>query len=171
MRGGAVALGIEGGWMGHRGIDDRWIALAQVSDLFVAGALRLTPTEMLAAVCEVMAIHLSLRNAVLWKRLAGQSRTLRWTNRHFASRRSTRAREHAEGSAAELLACGSPFAGETAIASLCDDRLGLRATLYVESLRRLDDRDHELLKELLRQMVGLPGAEAGAASIRPEGDA
>jgi len=74
-------------------------------------------------------------------------------------------------SAADLLARGSPLDGEAAVASLCDKRLGLRAMLYVDSRRRLDDRDRDLLREVLRQMVGLPRAGAWATGIRPEGDA
>jgi len=48
--------------------------------------------------------------------------------------------------------------GEAASVAAGDDRLGLSALLYAESLRRLDDHDHHLLEELLRRMLFLPGA-------------
>ena len=65
---------------------DPSIVLAQVSDLLATGAPTLAPADLLTAVCQAAAGHLSLTNVVLFKRLAGQSRTLAWSAPGVAAR-------------------------------------------------------------------------------------
>ncbi len=118
-------------------------------------ALVLMPAQLLAAVCERAAPHLALRNAVHWKRLAGQSRTVLWSERGATAASRRLACERAWTSAADFLEYGAPRAsdGDTATSCVHDARLGLWAILHVESYRRLGVGDRLLLDELLRQML------------------
>ena len=147
-------------WTGFRGVD-RSIVRTRVADLVLAGATTLTPAEMFVAVCETVARHLFLINAGFFKRVAGQSRTLVWSTPGVTAASRMTAREQAWTSAAELLDEGARPSddGQAASVSVSDERLGLSAMLYVESRRTLDFRDHELLKNVLRRMLGLADDE------------
>ena len=148
-------------WMGFRAVD-RAIVLTQVSDLLSAGAEALTPAQVLTAVCEAAAECFSLTHAVLFKRLAGQSRTLVWSAPGVSAASRMIAREQGWTSAAELFEDGSPLSGaggQVASATVWDERLGLSAMLYIESTRVLDVQDRRLLEDLLRTMLCLPGDE------------
>jgi hypothetical protein len=153
----ARRLHVNHSWMGFRALESA-VVLAQVSELLAAVAHELTPSEVLTAVCEAMARPVSLTNAVLFKRLAGQSRTLAWSAPDVDAASRATAREQAWTSAAALLDGQAPAGGDAAAASVSviDEHLGLSAMLYVESRRALDAEDRELLGELLRQMVCLP---------------
>jgi hypothetical protein len=141
---------------------DQSIVLAHVSDLLAAGAPTLAPADLLTAVCQAAAGHLSLTNVVLFKRLAGQSRTLAWSAPGVAAWSRMIAREQAWKRAAAFLderrRPTRERDGEAAVASVWDERLGLSALLYAESRRRLDEHDHRLLEELLRRMLVLPSS-------------
>ena len=148
-------------WMGFRAVD-RAIVITQVSDVLAAGASSLTPAEVLTAVCEAAAGYLSLGHAVLFKRLAGQSRTLVWSAPGVTAGSRMAAREQAWTSAAGLFEDVAPLAGargQVASATVWDERLGLSAMLYIESTRVLDAQDHRLLEDLLRSMLCLPGED------------
>lgn len=148
------------GWGGFRATD-RAIVLEQVTSLLTAGASLLAPAEVLTAVCEAAASHLSLVNVVLFKRIAGQSRVLTWSAPGVSPASLMAAREHVWSSAADLVEGGALHDGAgdsdlTATASTWDERLGLSAMLHVESRRKLDRHDRALLDELLRRMLGVP---------------
>jgi hypothetical protein len=136
--------------------------LAQVSDLLSAGAPGLSPAALLTAVCEAAAAHLSLIHVVFFKRLAGQSRTLVWSASGVAAWSRMAAREQAWKMAAAFVDERPMPAREhdskVASVAIAEERLGLSAMLYVESLRRLDDHDQRLLDELLRRMLFLLGS-------------
>lgn len=160
--------GIEPGWAGFRGID-RAIVLELVSNVLAEGASTMASAELLAAVSEVAASHLALTTVVLFKRVAGQSRTLAWAAPGVPAARRLAAREHAWTSAAELMdhvlydtgsSPRSQRGGDTASVSIEDAKLGLSVMLYVESRRALDGPDRWLLGEILRRMVGMPGTGA-----------
>src|SRR5690242_16257466 len=79
-------------------------------------------------------------NVVLFKRLAGQSRTLVWSAPNVPAPSRMFARERAWSSAAQLAeGSASGVTGDdgdkVARASVEDERLGLSATLYVEYRR------------------------------------
>ena len=142
---------------------DQSVVLAQVSDLLATGAPTLAPADLLTAVCQAAAAHLSLTNVVLFKRLAGQSRTLAWSAPGVPAWSRMMAREQVWKRAAALLderrrPAHEPD-GEAAVVSVWDERLGLSALLYAESRRSLDHHDHRLLEELLRRMLVLPSSK------------
>lgn len=148
-------------WRGFRAVD-RAIALAHVSDVLDAADAGLDPADVLAAVCEVVAPHLRLAHAVLFKRVAGQSRAIAWSPPDAPASSRTEARDRAWTRAASFLETGAAndeALGAGMTVSLRDARLGLSAVLYVESHRALDegdDGDRGLLEELLRRMLALP---------------
>jgi hypothetical protein len=137
---------------------DSAIALSLALDALAFGASGLTPAEQLTAVCEAVARHLSLARALLFTRVAGRARTLAWIS--------------GGGVAAEIVAPepspGWESAGDderVASASLRDDPLGMTAMLRVESNRRLDELDHDLLRELLRGLAGEARRDDGALDL------
>ena len=148
-------------WMGFRAVE-RAIVLARVSDVLAAGASALEPADLLTAVCEAMASHFALTNAVLFKRVAGQARTLVWSAPGVTVAGRMAAREQAWTSAAELVEDGTSLSGQRAdatCASMSNERLGLSALLYIESARALDSHDRRLVADLLRRMLCLPAHE------------
>lgn len=164
MRSGSIATpsGPESGplsqrWRVYRAVDQS-IVLAVVSDLLAAGVSTLAPAEVLTMVCEAAKKYLSLTQAVFFRRVAGQSRTLAWSAPGVSPARLLAARENAWKAAADLVETGmAPSDGGVNAARVFvhDDALGLSATLYVESRRPLAARDRALLGDLLRRMLGL----------------
>jgi hypothetical protein len=140
---------------------DRALVLSKVSHLLSSGVHALAPARMLAAVCEAVAVHFSMIDAVLFKSVAGQSRTLVWSAPGVAAATRMGALENAWVSAADLIDDAPPRREgvRTASASVSDDRLGLSALLYVESFRPLDGHDRGLLEDLLRHMLCLPALD------------
>jgi len=161
----AMSPRIDPGWAGFRGID-RAIVLDRVSSLLAEGASRMGAAEVLTAVSEAAAVHLALTAVVLYKRIAGQARTLGWSAPGVSATRLLAAREQVWSRAAERVDCcrlevatpRSDADGDTALLSLEDASLGLSVLLYVESLRTLDRQDRWLLEEIVRRMLGMPGA-------------
>ena len=143
----------------------RAVLLARVSRL-LDDASGLRPAEVLAIVCEATSAYLSLANVVFFERVAGRSRTLVWSAPYATTPSRMVAREQAWTCASRLLEGCPPFAGryddtQLASASIVDDRLGLSAMLYVESLRKLDVDDRALLDALLGRLVGAPRGTEG----------
>ncbi len=165
MRSGNVApaTGPESGplsqrWRVNRAVDQS-LVLALVTDLLAASVSTPAPAEALAMVCEASRRFFSLTQAVFFRRVAGQSRTVAWSTPGVSAARLLAARENAWKGAADLLESGtlpSERGVNAARVFVHDDALGLSATLYVESRRPLDARDCALLGDVLRRMLGLP---------------
>jgi hypothetical protein len=118
------------------------IVLAQVSDLLATGAPTLAPADLLTAVCQAAAGHLSLTNVVLFKRLAGQSRTLAWSAPGVAAWSRMIAREQAWKRAAALLDDGGS-APKPPLRAVDDGGSAPKPPLRAVDERRLPDRDRE----------------------------
>jgi hypothetical protein len=145
----ASARRIRPGWEGLRPLDGA-ILLVRMSNLLAESAPRLTLREVLAVACDMMASHLQLTGAVLFQRVAGQSRTFGWSARTS----NPGVPQGALGSTAE----------RSASVSLANAQLGLFAKLSVESHRRLDASDREFLQEVLRQILGVRAAQPDTGS-------
>ena len=157
------AAGSEPRWAPFHGVE-RAIVRTLVSEVLADRALTLSPTDMFAAVCEVMVGHMGLTRASFFKRIAGHSRTLAWSAPGVAAPARTAAPEHAWTSSGAAPFDGSPLPplhedDATASATVSDEALGLTALLYVESCRALDEGDRALLEDVLWHLVCLPRAE------------
>jgi hypothetical protein len=154
-----------GSWQDAPRVDAQ-VLLGEASEL-IEGTSTWPPAAALAAVSEPLARHLGLTSVVLFKRAAGQSRSLAWSAPNVPAARRLAAREQAWTAAAELLDHGAPLVGSlgaelASVASVAveDIVLGLSGMMYVESTRVLDSDDRWLVEQVLRMLVGVPTRDA-----------
>jgi hypothetical protein len=132
----------------------------------------LPPAAVLAVVSEALAHHLGLTCVVLFKRAAGQSRSIAWSAADVPAARRLAAREHAWTTAAALVDHGMPVIGpsgpDVASVAVEDVELGVSGMMYVESTRALGEGDRWLLEEVLRRLLATytNGLRGGAPSRR-----